>query len=482
MDLAHSVLAEAIAPFFRLGSDGVPVIEPATGEPFARVPRADDEAVDRAVEQARGAQPAWGGATWAERASVLTRLAALMSDASEDLARLITKEEGKPIAEARGEIAYARSFVDYYGGMGGTEIGHVIASPWADAHLRAELEPIGVTAAITPWNFPSAMITRKLAPALLGGNAFVLKPAEATPLSAYALAALAREAGLPEGIFHVLAGSRDDAPIIGSRLTGSRVVRKLSFTGSTAVGKRLLEQCAATVKRVSLELGGNAPFIVFDDADLEAALEGLMTAKFRNSGQSCVSAQRVYVHAAIFDRFVDALSARVEALSTGPGFDERNQIGPMIDDRAVAKIERHVEDALGGGATLLLGGSRLEGRGSFYAPTLLVDFAPDAQLTCEETFGPVLSLRRFTDEADVLEEANDTRAGLVAYFYSENARRIHRVSRALDFGMVGVNAGLVSTAVGPFGGIKESGLGREGARRGLDDWTQVKYLCTRGLD
>jgi succinate-semialdehyde dehydrogenase / glutarate-semialdehyde dehydrogenase len=482
MELAHPVLAAALSPYFQPSKEGVPVADPATGEAFAWVPRATTETVDDALEKVRRAQPVWGRATWAERASVLSRLANLMTDAADDLARLITREEGKPIAEARAEIAYARSFFEFYAGMGGTEIGHVLASPWPDAHLRAELEPIGVTAAITPWNFPSAMIARKLAPALLAGNAFLLKPAEATPLSAYAVASLAREAGLPDGLLHVFAGSREDAATLGAKLTGEPTVRKLSFTGSTAVGKLLLAQCATTVKRVSLELGGNAPFIVFDDADLEAALDGLMIAKFRNSGQSCVSAQRIYVHAPVFDRFTDALAARVESLRTGPGFDETNRIGPMIDDRAIVKITRHVEDARAGGATILLGGDRIFDRGSFFAPTLLVDFATDALLTREETFGPVVSVRRFTDEAEVLEEANRTSAGLVAYFYSENARRIHRVSRALDYGMVGINAGLVSTAVGPFGGVKESGLGREGSRLGLDDWTQVKYLCARGLE
>jgi succinate-semialdehyde dehydrogenase / glutarate-semialdehyde dehydrogenase len=480
MRLAHPALDAALARYFE-AEGAVPVVDPATDETFAWVPRATEDAVDEALEQAIAAQPAWGRATWAERAGVLRRLAALMTDAADDLARLITQEEGKPLAEALTEVTYARSFFEFYGGLGGTEIGHVIASPWPDAHLRAELEPIGITAAITPWNFPAAMIARKLAPALLGGNAFLLKPAEATPLSAFALVALAREAGLPSGLVHVLTGTREDAASVGAKLTGERAIRKLSFTGSTAVGKALLAQCASTVKRVTLELGGNAPFIVFDDANLDDALEGLMLAKFRNSGQSCVSAQRIYVHAAVFDRFVDALAQRVEALSTGPGFDAASRIGPMIDRRAVEKIERHVEDARAGGASVLIGGARLFDRGSFFAPTLLVDFARDALLTREETFGPVLSLRRFDDEATMLEEANRTTAGLVAYFYSESARRIHRVSRALDFGMVGINAGLVSTAVGPFGGIKESGLGREGARQGLEDWTQVKYLCARGM-
>lgn len=478
MQLEHPVLARALQPLAHTETE-VPVVDPARGEAFAWVPRVTPEEVAAAIAEAARAQPAWGRATWAERAAVLARLARLMSDAAEDLARLITLEEGKPLAEARAEIAYARSFVEYYAGMGGTEIGHVLASPFPDTEVRTELEPLGVTAAITPWNFPSAMITRKLAPALLGGNAFLLKPAEATPLSALALSALAHEAGLPRGLFHVLTGGRNDAAAIGGALTSSPVVKKLSFTGSTTVGKLLLAQCADTVKRVTLELGGNAPFLVFDDADLDAAVAGLLVAKFRNTGQSCVAAQRVYVHASIFDRFVDVLAERVARLETGPGLDPKNHIGPLIDARAVDKVEGHVEDAREKGARVLVGGTRIEGRGSFYAPTLLVDFSKDARLAAEETFGPVLAVRRFSDEAEVIAEANATRAGLVAYLYSESARRIARVSRGLEFGMVGVNTGLVSTAVAPFGGIKESGLGREGAREGLYDWTRLKYVCAR---
>ncbi|HJL49718.1 MAG TPA: NAD-dependent succinate-semialdehyde dehydrogenase, partial [Polyangiaceae bacterium LLY-WYZ-15_(1-7)] len=387
----------------------------------------------------------------------------------------------KPLREAKGEMAYARSFLTWFAEEARRVYGETIPAHRKGARLLVLRQPVGVTAAITPWNFPTAMITRKLGPALAVGCTMVIKPAEATPLSALALAALAEEAGVPKGVLHVLTGDREDAPTIGGVLTSDARVRKLSFTGSTAVGKALLEQCAGTVKRVSLELGGNAPFLVFDDADVDAAVEGCMMAKFRNSGQSCVAANRILVQAGVHDAFVEKLAARIDALKTGPGLEDGVDVGPVIDERAVAKLERHVGDAKDKGAVVKLGGGRHALGRSFFEPSLLTGVTPEMVMTREETFGPVAGVVRFETEEEALAIANDAEVGLASYFYARDVGRIWRVSEALESGMVGVNTGLVSTTVAPFGGIKESGLGREGSRHGVDDWTELKYVCVDGL-
>jgi succinate-semialdehyde dehydrogenase/glutarate-semialdehyde dehydrogenase len=395
-------------------------------------------------------------------------------EARSDLARLLTAEQGKPLAEAEGEIVYAAAFIEWFAEEARRAYGDVIPGHQADRRLLVLKQPVGVVAAITPWNFPAAMVTRKVAPALAAGCTVVLKPSELTPFTALALAVLADEAGVPAGVFNVVTGA--PAPI-GEVLTGSPDVAKFTFTGSTAVGKRLAAACMSTVKRVSLELGGNAPFIVFDDADLEAAAEGLLASKFRNTGQTCVCANRIYVQAGIHDAFAAALAARVSALRVGDGLAGPTDQGPLINAAALDKVERHVADALAGGARVLAGALRLPGEGSFYAPTVLTDVAPGALINREETFGPVAGLVRFTTEAEVLALANDTRAGLAAYVYTRDLSRSWRLSEGLEAGMVGLNTGLISTEVAPFGGVKESGLGREGSRYGLDEFLESKTVC-----
>jgi succinate-semialdehyde dehydrogenase/glutarate-semialdehyde dehydrogenase len=458
------------------------VRDPATGRELARVPRLGAAETRRAIEAAATAQPAWRARTAAERARVLRRFFELVVENEADLAMLVTCEEGKPLGEARGEVAYAASFLEWYAEEARRIYGEAIPSPRPDARLLVVREPIGVGAGITPWNFPAAMITRKVAPALAAGCAMLVKPAEATPLTALALAELAARAGVPPGVLSMLTGDAADAPAIGAELSANPAVRALSFTGSTQVGKQLMAQCAGTVKRVSLELGGNAPFLVFDDADLGAAVEGAIRSKFRNAGQTCVCANRVLVQDGVHDRFAAALGERIRALKVAPGLEPGAEVGPLIDSDGLAKVERHVRDAQARGARLRVGGRPHPLGGTFFEPTLLEGVTPDMALANEETFGPVAGLLRFGDEAEAIRLANDVPAGLAAYFYARDAARIWRVAEALEYGMVGINTGVLSNEVAPFGGMKESGIGREGGRYGIEEWVETKYLCWAGLE
>ncbi len=456
-----------------------PVLDPATGETIAEVPRLGAAETRRAIEAAREAFPAWGHRPARERSRVLRRLADLMADRTDELAALLVREQGKPLAEAKAEIAYAASFYEWFGEEAKRLDGSVIPQPLPDRRIVVLREPIGVTAGITPWNFPSAMPTRKSAPALAVGCTMVLKPAEQTPLSALAVAALAEEAGVPAGVFSVVTGDAADAPAIGGEMTSNPIVRKLGFTGSTEVGKLLMAQCAAQVKKVSLELGGNAPFIVFDDADLEAAVAGAIVCKFRNSGQTCISANRFLVQEGIYDDFMASFTTAVSKLKVADGFTEGVQVGPLIDGPAVEKVERHVADAVERGAELVLGGSRIEGQ--FFQPSVLTDVTMEMAMSCEETFGPVAGVNRFRSEEEAVRIANDTPYGLSAYFYTRDLGRTWRVSEGLEYGIVGINTGFISSEVAPFGGVKESGIGREGSRFGVDDWVELKYLAVGGL-
>jgi succinate-semialdehyde dehydrogenase/glutarate-semialdehyde dehydrogenase len=457
------------------------VRDPASGEELARVPRCGAAETGRAIESAAAAQPAWRARSAEQRGRLLRRFQELVLENESDLAMLITREQGKPLAEARGEVAYAAGFLEWFAEEARRVYGETIPGHRPDARILVVREPIGVGAGITPWNFPAAMIARKIAPALAVGCAMVVKPAEATPLTALALAELSARAGLPAGVLQVVTGAADDAPGIGRELCADARVRGLSFTGSTEVGKLLMAQCAGTVKRVSLELGGNAPFLVFDDADLEAAVAGAMLSKFRNAGQTCVCANRILVQDGIHDRFVAALGERVQALKVAPGTEADAEIGPLIDADGLAKVERHVRDAAARGARVRLGGRPHALGGTFYEPTLLEGVSTEMLLANEETFGPVAGILRFRDEADAIRIANDTPAGLAAYFYARDAARIWRVSEALEYGMVGINTGMVSTPVAPFGGMKESGIGREGSRHGIEEWVELKYLCWGGI-
>ena len=458
----------------RDGTTWIPVTNPATGVRLGRVPDLGAGEALEAVAAARDALPAWRGLTAKARSVILRRWYDRVLDARSDLARLLTAEQGKPLAEAEGEIAYAAAFIEWFAEEARRAYGDVIPGHQADRRLLVLKQAVGVVAAVTPWNFPAAMVTRKVAPALAAGCTVVLKPSELTPFTALALARLAAEAGVPDGVFNVVTGA--PAPI-GEVLTGSPEVAKFTFTGSTAVGKRLAAACMGTVKRVSLELGGNAPFIVFDDADLEAAIEGLMASKFRNTGQTCVCANRIYVQSGVYDAFAEALTARAEALRVGDGLAGPTDQGPLINTAALDKVERHVADALAGGAQVLTGAHRLPGEGRFYAPTVLSGVRGDALVNREETFGPVAGLVRFTTEAEVLSLANATRSGLAAYVFTRDAARTWRMSEGIEAGMVGVNTGLISTEVAPFGGVKESGLGREGSRYGLDEYLETKLVC-----
>jgi succinate-semialdehyde dehydrogenase / glutarate-semialdehyde dehydrogenase len=457
------------------------VLNPATGELLAEVPRCGAAETRRAIEAAEAAQPAWRARTAKERANVLRRWHDLLHEHIDDLALLLTSEQGKPLAESRGEIAYAASFLEWFGEEAKRAYGDVIPPPAHGMRIVVTKEPIGVTAGITPWNFPSAMITRKAAPALAAGCAMVVKPAEQTPLSALALAELAERAGVPRGVLSVVTGAASDAPSIGGELTSNPIVRKLGFTGSTEVGKLLMAQCAGQVKKVSLELGGNAPFLVFDDCDLEAAVAGAMLCKFRNSGQTCISANRIYVQDSIHDAFVERLAAEIARLQVGPGTETSSNVGPLIDEDALAKVERHVADARSHGAELRTGGARHELGGTFYQPTLLTGITSEMVMTSEETFGPVAGITRFGDEREGIELANDTPFGLAAYFYARDIGRIWRVAEGLETGIVGINTGFISNEVSPFGGVKESGIGREGSRYGIEEWMEVKYLCMGGI-
>jgi succinate-semialdehyde dehydrogenase/glutarate-semialdehyde dehydrogenase len=457
-----------------------PVLDPATGDTLTHVPRMGAAETRRAIAAAEDALPAWRARTAKDRARVLRRIADLMSERADDLASLLVAEQGKPLAEARAEIAYAASFYEWFGEEAKRLDGRTIPSPWPDKRIVVTREPVGVCAGITPWNFPSAMVTRKSAPALAVGCTMVLKPAEQTPLSALAVAALAEEAGLPAGVLSIVTGAAEDAPVIGTEMTSNRVVRKLGFTGSTEVGKLLMARCAAQLKKVSLELGGNAPLIVFDDADLEEAIAGAVLCKFRNSGQTCISANRMLVQEGIYDDFMAGFTAAVERLVVADGFTPGVDVGPLIDASALDKVERHVADAVESGAELVLGGERIGGQ--FFRPTVLTGVTATMAMSCEETFGPVAGIARFTTEEDAIRIANDTPYGLAAYYFSRDVGRIWRVGEALEYGIVAVNTGLISTEVAPFGGVKESGIGREGSSYGVDDWTELKYWAVGGVD
>ncbi len=476
-DLARPDLwqeAAFVAGTWRTSDRTIAVDNPATGQIIGHIPDFGTDEADAAVAAAHGAFAAWRAKTGKERGAVLQRWADLMAAHADDLARIMTAEQGKPLAEAKGEVAYAASFLEWFGQEARRVRGEVLTPHMADRRLVVTRQPVGVVGAITPWNFPLAMITRKAGPALAVGCTFVVKPSELTPFSALALAVLAREAGVPDGVFSVITG---DAKAIGGVLTGDPRVAKFTFTGSTAVGKLLAAQCASTVKRVSLELGGNAPFIVFEDADIDAAVEGALASKFRNTGQTCVCANRLYVHDAVYDAFAQKLAARVAAYRIGDGLAGPTDQGPLIDRRAVAKIAAHVADAVAHGARILTGGQPHPAGDRFFEPTVLADVRPDALLVREETFGPLAGLIRFGDEAQVVAYANDTRAGLAAYVYTASAPRQWRMMDALEYGMVGINTGLISTEVAPFGGVKESGQGREGSHLGVDDYLDIKLAC-----
>ncbi|WP_342613152.1 NAD-dependent succinate-semialdehyde dehydrogenase [Burkholderia ambifaria] len=459
------------------------VTDPATLDTVARAPDSDAADARAATDAAARALPAWRATPARDRAAILRAWHAAIVAHTDDLAKLMSREQGKPLAEARGEVAYGASYVQWFAEEATRTYGDLIPQQQRGKRLSAVKEPIGIVAAITPWNFPLAMIARKIAPALAAGCTVVAKPAEDTPLTALALAFLAQEAGVPPGVLNMIAASRERGiDAVADWLADGRV-RKITFTGSTPVGKLLARESAATLKKLSLELGGNAPFIVFDDAELDAAVDGLMAAKFRNGGQTCVSPNRVYVQAGVYDAFAAKLTARVAALKVAPATDPAAQIGPMINARAVDKIARHVGDAIERGARVLTGGKRLPELGpNYYAPTVLGDATADMQLTCEETFGPIAALFRFDTEDEAVDAANDTPFGLAAYFYTQDLRRIARVSARLETGLVGINEGALASEAAPFGGVKESGYGREGSRYGLDDYLSIKYLCQGGLE
>ena len=458
---------------------GIAVSNPASNELIGYVPKLGRAETEEAIAAAKTAQVAWAARTAKDRSQVLRRWFDLMMQNQNDLAQILTAEQGKPLAEAAGEIAYGASFIEWFAEEARRAYGDITPGHAGDKRILSIKQAIGVVAAITPWNFPNAMITRKAGPAFAAGCAMVLKPASQTPFSAIALAVLAEEAGLPEGLFSVVTGSAGD---IGEVMTSSPVVRKLTFTGSTGIGAKLYAQCAPTIKKLGLELGGNAPFIVFDDADLDAAVEGAVVAKFRNNGQTCVCANRIYVQAGVYDTFAEKLAAKVAELPTGNGFDEGVIFGPLINQDALDKVAEHVDDAKAKGARVVLGGKAHELGGTFFEPTILTGVTADMAVATEETFGPVAPLFKFNTEAEVIAAANDTDFGLASYFYSRDHARVWRVSEALDYGMVGVNSGLISTAEAPFGGVKLSGLGREGSRHGLDDFLELKYICMGGID
>lgn len=450
------------------------VTDPATGETLGVVPRMGAAETRRAIAAAETARKPWAAKTAGERARILRRWFDLMMQEQEGLGRLLTREQGKSLTEAKGEIAYAASFIEWFAEEGKRTYGEVIPTHDAGKRLVAIRQPVGVVGAITPWNFPAAMITRKVGPALAAGCAVVLKPASQTPLSALALAVLAEEAGLPKGLFNVLTGSASE---IGGELTSNPTVRKISFTGSTEIGRTLMRQSADTIKKLSLELGGNAPFLVFDDADIDAAVAGAVASKFRNSGQTCVCTNRFYVQSSVHDEFVAKLAQATEALKVGNGLEDGVQIGPLIDAKAVKKVEEHMADATAKGATVVTGGKRHALGGTFFQPTVLSGVTSDMLICQEETFGPVAPVVRFETEDEALKLANATEFGLAGYFYARDMGRVWRVAEAMETGMIGVNTGLISTAVAPFGGIKQSGLGREGSSHGIEDYLELKYIC-----
>ncbi|MBR9883255.1 MAG: NAD-dependent succinate-semialdehyde dehydrogenase [Oceanospirillales bacterium] len=457
------------------------VTNPANAELLTSVPDMGASETRRAIEAAQAAWFDWRSRPAKARAQILQRWYELVMSAQDDLARLMTAEQGKPLAEAKGEVAYGASFIEWFAEEAKRAYGDVIPSPTADKRLVVTKQSVGVVAAITPWNFPIAMITRKVAPALAAGCPVVVKPAPETPLCALALALLAERAGLPDGLLNIITCSKENASLVGGEMTSNPIVRKLSFTGSTPVGKLLMRQSSDTVKKVSLELGGNAPFIVFDDADLDAAVAGVLASKYRNTGQTCVCANRILVQDGVYDAFAQKLSAAVSALTVGAGLEGDVQQGPLINEAALAKVQRHVDDAVAKGARIVLGGKPHALGGTFFEPTILADVTPEMLVTREETFGPVAPLYRFHTEDEAIALANDTEFGLASYFYSRDIGRIWRVAEALESGMVGINEGIISNEVAPFGGIKESGLGREGSRYGLEEYLETKYLCMGGL-
>jgi succinate-semialdehyde dehydrogenase/glutarate-semialdehyde dehydrogenase len=454
------------------------VTDPATGAELVQVANLGPAEAEAAIAAADAAWPAWRAKTAKERAAVLMRWFALLTQHADDLARIMTAEQGKPLAEARGEVSYAASFVEWFAEEARRVYGETVPTTDGNKRYLVLKQPIGVCAAITPWNFPIAMITRKVAPALAAGCPVVIKPAEQTPLSALAVAELAQRAGMPPGVLNVLSADSDNSIAIGRVLCASDTVRHLSFTGSTEVGRILAAQCAPTIKKLSLELGGNAPFIVFDDADLDSAVEGALASKYRNAGQTCVCANRLYVQDGVYETFVQKLAARAAQIVVGNGFATGVAQGPLIDDAALAKVQAHVADAVAKGAKVLTGGQALTDQGPrYFAPTVLADARADMLCAREETFGPVAPVFRFKTEAEVVQQANNTEFGLASYFYSRDVGRIFRVAEALEYGMVGINTGIISTAEVPFGGVKQSGLGREGAHHGMDDYVELKYLC-----
>lgn len=457
----------------------VDVTNPANGEVIATVPQMGQAEADRAVAAAHAALPAWKNKSAKERSQILRKWFDLMMEHQEDLGKILTIEQGKPLAEAKGEIAYGASYIEWYAEEGKRIYGDIIPSLGLDKRILVTKQPIGVCAAITPWNFPNAMITRKAAPALAAGCTFVVRPASQTPFSALAIAELAERAGIPKGVFNVLTGSSSQ---IGQVLTKDDRVKKFSFTGSTEVGRKLIEQCASTVKKVSMELGGNAPFIVFNDADLDAAVEGAMICKFRNAGQTCVCANRIYVQSGVYDQFVEKFKAAVAKLNIGNGLDAGVNFGPVIDGNAVKKVQEHIADATSKGATVVAGGEPHELGGLFFQPTIVTGATQEMQFAKDETFGPLAPVFKFETEEEVLEWANDTEFGLASYFYTRDIGRIVRVSEGLDYGMVALNTGILSNEAAPFGGVKQSGLGREGSKYGIEDYVEVKYVLLAGLD
>ncbi|BEU25644.1 NADP-dependent succinate-semialdehyde dehydrogenase [Paraburkholderia sp. 22B1P] len=456
----------------------IDVIDPATGQSIGTVPRMGAAETRRAIDAAEEALPSWRAKTGKERAALLRRWFELMLENQQDLATIMTLEQGKPLAESRGEIAYAASFLEWFAEEAKRVYGDTIPGHAPDKRIVVIKQPIGVCAAITPWNFPAAMLTRKIGPALAAGCTIVLKPASQTPFSALALCVLAERAGIPRGVVSCVTGSARE---IGAELTGNPTVRKLSFTGSTEVGRELLAQCAVTVKKASMELGGNAPFIVFDDADLDAAVQGAIASKYRNAGQTCVCANRLLVQDGVYDAFLEKLAIAVRQLKVGNGLENGTTIGPLIDENAVAKVEEHVADAVEKGARIIVGGKRHAIGAQFYEPTVLADTTRAMRIFDEETFGPVAPVFRFQTEAEAIQLANDTEFGLASYFYGRDIGRVWRVAEALEYGIVGINEGLISTEVAPFGGVKESGLGREGSKYGIDDYLELKYLCMGGI-
>lgn len=455
------------------------VTNPANGDVIARIPKMGGAEAREAIGHARDAQPGWSGLLAKERAQVLRRWFELMMENQEDLARLMTLEQGKPLGESRGEIAYAASFLEWFAEQAKRVNGEVIPQHQNDKRIVVLRQPVGVCVAITPWNFPSAMITRKVAPALAAGCTVVVKPATQTPLSALALCELAERAGVPAGVLSVVTGSSGE---IGDEMTSNPHVRHLSFTGSTEVGRLLMRQCADSVIRVALELGGNAPFIVFDDADVDAAVEGAIMSKYRNAGQTCVCCNRIYVQDGVYEKFAARLVEAVSGMQVGDGLDDGVVQGPLIDMNAVEKVEDHIADAVGRGAEIRLGGGRHPLGGTFFQPTVLANVSADMKVAREETFGPLAPLFRFSEEAEVIRQANDTEFGLAAYFYSRDLARTWRVSEALEYGIVGINTGIISNEVAPFGGVKQSGIGREGSSHGIDEYLEMKYLCMGGID